>query len=207
MPPADLHASTCSLHIIKATGCVQWLHLCPSPHRLHRAPHADLSQLSFWASFPAKREMGVDEIYAYMRWNSFWGEHMELYWQKRDPFAPISIIFTTMSPATQCHHLESGSVMNVRVHIVSKYISVAPTLNPFVLHFSLVLLISSLLWLFPANCDYFNLFLGFGMSISFFKNKCDNQSLMNKYVIKVKLWWVKLKRCEKICQFSHWNVH
>lgn len=76
----------------------------------------------------------------------------------------------------QCHHLESGSLMNV--HIVCKYISVAPASNLFVLYFGLVLLISSLLWVFPANWDYFNLFLGFGMSILFFKNKCDNQPVM-----------------------------
>lgn len=185
MPPADLHASTCSLHIIKARGCVQWLHLCPSPHRLHWARHADLSQLSFWASFPAKWEMGVDEIYAYMRWNSFWEEHMQFYSQKRDPFALISIIFTTMSPTTQCHHLESGSVMNVHVHIVSKYISVAPAPNPFVFYFGLVLLISSFLWVFPANCDFLNLFLGFGMSILFFLNKCDNQPVMNNRSLRL----------------------
>lgn len=37
-PAADLHASTGSLHIIKARGCFQWLRLLPSPHRLHRAP-------------------------------------------------------------------------------------------------------------------------------------------------------------------------
>lgn len=36
MPAADLHASTGSLHIIKARGCLQWLHLRPSPHRRHR---------------------------------------------------------------------------------------------------------------------------------------------------------------------------
>lgn len=186
MPAADLHASTGSLHIIKARGCLQWLHLCPSPHRLDQAPHADLSQLSFWTFFPAKREMGANEIYACMRWSSFWEEHMQFLWQKRAPFAPISIIFTTMSPTTQCHHFKSETVMNVHVHIVSKYTSVTPALTPSVLYISVIVLVVlsiaynvCLLLLFLAICHYFNLLLSWNVPL-IFKSKYDSKWAMKK---------------------------
>lgn len=73
-PAADLHASTGSLHIIKARGCFQWLRLRPSPHRLHQAPHMLIYLRCRSECLSPPGEMGADEIYACMSGNSFLGE-------------------------------------------------------------------------------------------------------------------------------------
>lgn len=130
MPAADLHASTGSLHIIKARGCMQWLHLRPSPHRRHRgAPHTDLSLAVFVSAFCLCRERGRegvrergrmrerwerDKIYACMRWNSFLGgEGMKLLRQRRaNLFARLSNRAAMSS--------KPESVMDVHAHVVSK---------------------------------------------------------------------------------------
>lgn len=139
MPAADLHASTGSVHIIKARGRSQWLHLCPSPHRLHRAPHADLSQLSFRTAFPAKREMGADEIYACIWDEIHFGKSTCLLWQRGkktfllpSPFSP---------PLYLAPFPEWESVMDVHVHNVSKNTRFTPALTPSVLHFSMISLL------------------------------------------------------------------
>ena len=93
-------------------------------HTGYIRPHT-LIYLSCLSSmpFPTQREMGADEIYTCMRWYSFWEKHMQFIWQKRALFAPISILFTTM--LHQQHSVPPSctweSVMDVHVHIVSKY--------------------------------------------------------------------------------------
>lgn len=136
MPAADLHASTGSLHIIKARGRLQWLHLCPSPHRLHRAPHADLFQLSLQTAFPAKREMGTDEIYACI-WDEIHFGKSKLPLTEKNPFCSClhSIHHRVSQPAP---FPEWELVMDVHAHNVSKNTSVTAVLTPSVLYFSMI---------------------------------------------------------------------
>lgn len=141
MPVADLHAFIVSLHyIIKARGCLQKLHLCPSPHRLHQAPHADLSQLSFWTSFLPR------ERWKLMRFTHLWDE---IHFGKstcnssdrEQLFLLPSPFSSALFPITQIHHFDWETVMNVPVYIVSKYTSLTPTSTPSVLYFPMIILL------------------------------------------------------------------
>ena len=100
MPAADLHASTGSLHIIKPRGRSQWLHLCPSPHRLHQGPTRwFISAVSPTGFSHPERDGGADEIYACIWDEIHFGKSTCFLWQK-EPFAPVSVVSSTRFPAT-----------------------------------------------------------------------------------------------------------
>ena len=118
MPAADLHASTGSPHIIKPRGRLQWLHLCPGPHRLHQGPTRwFISAVSLTGFFPPRERWGGWwDLRMYMRWNSFWEEHM-LPLTERTLLsfsffcrAPVSVLSSTRFPATH-----SSTVPGVRI--------------------------------------------------------------------------------------------
>lgn len=72
MPAADLHASTGSVHIIKARGRSQWFHLCPSPHRMHQGPtHWFVSAVILNSFSHQLRDGGRWDLHMYMRLTSF----------------------------------------------------------------------------------------------------------------------------------------
>lgn len=104
MPAADLHASTGSLHIIKAreAACSDFISVLAHTGYIRALP-TDLSRLSLWTAFPAKREMSTDEIYMCM-----WDEiHFRTstcsLWLKKELFffSLVTILFPTIPSATR----------------------------------------------------------------------------------------------------------
>lgn len=72
-----------------------------------RAPHTDLSQLSFWTAFPAKREMGADEIYACI-WDKInFGKSTCFLWQKKNLFCFLSLSHHVCDTHHQHFHSEN----------------------------------------------------------------------------------------------------
>ena len=121
-PAADLRASAGSLHIIKARGCFQWLHLRPSPHRLHQTPHADLSSLPFWMSFPARRDGSWWDLPMYVRKFILGGGTCNSFAAKERLSLPFHVSNHTAPPI---HGRTAEAVMDAHCYIVSKYTPVS----------------------------------------------------------------------------------
>lgn len=109
-PAADLRASAGSLHIIKARGCFQWLRLCPSPHRLHQAPHTLIYLRCHSECLPPPGEMGADEIYACMSGNSFfWGGKKRTCNSSEGKRAPLTAV-SCLKPHSATDPRQEGTI-------------------------------------------------------------------------------------------------
>lgn len=122
---------------LKPEAASQWLHLCPSPHRLHRGPTRWFISAVFANGFSRQeRDGGWRDLRMYMRWNSFWEKHTDFLWQKR------TLSCSRLHSLHRCvsHHTrlppfpEWESVMDVHVHNVSKNTSVTAAFTPSVLY-------------------------------------------------------------------------
>lgn len=102
-PAADLHASTGSLHIIKARGCFQWLRLCPSPHRLHQAPTRWFISAVVLNVFPRPERWELMRFTHVCREIHFWGKEHAI--RLREKSTSRSRL---MSQTTQRHRSTAG---------------------------------------------------------------------------------------------------
>lgn len=92
-PVADLRASSGSLHIVKARGCFQWLHLHPSPHRLHQAPTCWFISAVVLNVFPHPERRELIRFTHVCQEIHFGGKkNMQFIWGKRAPLAPVSCL-------------------------------------------------------------------------------------------------------------------